>query len=147
MSETLTEASSTSSPQTAGAPTRCSLQPLLPYCLAVTTMRLVLPCHAKLLLWCQDSCTDIILLHFPPQISLSVRISGHPQRYFTCLPPFLLEMFCLRVKFQSCGMLPPAAKPTQWPNYFFMLFGNVPTLKIYGIGNTFTSACHIKLLP
>lgn len=110
LSETLREASSTSSPQTTGVPTQCSPQPALPYCLAVTTVRSVLPCHAKLLPWCQASCTDIILLDFPPQISLSVTISAHPQSYFTCLPPFLLEMFCLRVTFQSCGMLPPAPK-------------------------------------
>lgn len=50
------------------------------------------------------------------------------------------------VTFQSCGMLPPAAKSTQWPYYFLMLLANVPTLKIYGIANIFTSACHTKLL-
>lgn len=50
------------------------------------------------------------------------------------------------VTFQSSGMLPPAAKPTQWPYYIFMLFANAPTLKIYGIANILQSACHIKLL-
>lgn len=53
-------------------------------------------------LWCQAASlepsflySNIILFYFPPQISVSVRISAHPQSYFTCLPPFLSKMFCL----------------------------------------------------
>lgn len=57
LSETLTETSSTSSPETSGSPTWWSPQPVLPYRLAVTTTRLVLPCDVKLPSWCQASCT------------------------------------------------------------------------------------------
>lgn len=55
LSETMTEVSSTGSPQTTGRPTQCSPQSVLPYFLAVNTMRLDPPpsSDTKLPPWCQ----------------------------------------------------------------------------------------------
>lgn len=81
LSETMTEVSSTGSPQTTGRPTQCSPQSVLPYFLAVNTMRLDPP-HLLIpscLLGAKLLHSGTILLHFPPQISLSGRISAHPQ--------------------------------------------------------------------
>lgn len=97
LSETLTETFSTSSPQTSGSP---SLDDLHSLSFPITLQWLQRGWSSLVMSSCLLGAKLLAQSHKPfifstTNLSLSGRISAHPQSYFTCLPPVLLEMFSL----------------------------------------------------